>query len=56
VKEAVKIFEVESIKENIKLSFFEDPSLSYIGATWVMMDPSRLLQVSNRSRSAVSHM
>jgi signal transduction histidine kinase len=52
VAEAVKMFEVESSKEGIDLSFFEDPSLSITGASWVMMDPSRLLQVSNHYSSA----
>jgi signal transduction histidine kinase len=43
--EAIKMFEVECSKENIELSFYEDPSISNTGADWVMMDPSRLLQV-----------
>jgi signal transduction histidine kinase len=52
VAEAVKMFEVESSKDGIELSFVEDPSLLITGATWVMMDPSRLLQVSNHYSSA----
>jgi len=45
VAEAVKMFEIECLNENIKLDFFEDPSLSSTGADWVMMDPSRVRQV-----------
>jgi signal transduction histidine kinase len=45
VAEAVKMFEVECSKENIHLTFSEGSSLSQTGADWVMMDPSRLLQV-----------
>lgn len=45
VEEAVKMFEVECSKEGIDLSFVEDDSLFYSGANWVMMDPSRILQV-----------
>lgn len=47
VEEAVKMFELECSKENIELSFIEDSSLASLGADWVMLDPSRLLQVRN---------
>ncbi|KAI9164135.1 Hybrid signal transduction histidine kinase K [Paramyrothecium foliicola] len=45
VEEAVKIFEVECTKENIELNFLEDPSLAANGADWVMVDPSRTVQI-----------
>jgi signal transduction histidine kinase len=46
VAEAVKMFEIECSKENIDLCCIEDASLSLLVADWVMMDPSRLHQVS----------
>lgn len=45
VEEAVKIFDVECAKENIELNFLIDPSLAAHGADWVMLDPSRTVQV-----------
>src|ERR1700760_2330062 len=45
VAEAVKMFEVECSKEKIELMFKEDRSLSATDTDWVMMDPSRVLQV-----------
>lgn len=43
VSEALKMFDVECNQMNIKLDFRKDPTLeSY---EWVMLDPSRLLQV-----------
>ncbi|KAH8674347.1 hypothetical protein BX600DRAFT_377881 [Xylariales sp. PMI_506] len=45
VEKGVKMFEVECLKENIDLSFIQDPSLASVGADWVMIDPSRLLQI-----------
>jgi len=43
VSEAIKMFEVECIQMQIKLDFVEDPSL--LGFEWVMLDPSRMLQI-----------
>lgn len=45
VEDAVKMFEIECAKEGISLTFAEDDSLYSVGAIWVMMDPSRVLQV-----------
>lgn len=45
VAEAVHMFEVECQKDSIDLSLTEDPSLRELGAQYVMMDPSRALQV-----------
>ena len=43
VSEALKMFEVECNQMDIKLEFRKDPTFE--GLSWVMMDPSRLLQV-----------
>ncbi|KAH8900446.1 hypothetical protein GQ53DRAFT_128251 [Thozetella sp. PMI_491] len=45
VENALKMFELECSNENIDLSFARDPSMTSSGAVWVMMDPSRLLQI-----------
>lgn len=45
VAEAVHMFELECEKDKISLAFREDPSLRELGAQYVMMDPSRVLQV-----------
>ncbi|KIW08451.1 uncharacterized protein PV09_01354 [Verruconis gallopava] len=45
VSHAVHMFELECQKDDIELEFVEDPSLKGTGATHVMMDPSRCLQV-----------
>ncbi|KAH8205760.1 hypothetical protein TruAng_000036 [Truncatella angustata] len=45
VAEAVHMFELECNKDSISLSFVEDPSLRETGAYFVMMDPSRVLQI-----------
>ncbi|KAI0124386.1 hypothetical protein BJ170DRAFT_598694 [Xylariales sp. AK1849] len=45
VSEAVHMFELECIKDGIDLSFIEDSSLRDLAAQYVMMDPSRVLQV-----------
>lgn len=46
VKEVINMFKVECRKEDIALRFHEDRSLGDLGADWVMIDPSRLHQVS----------
>lgn len=43
VSDALKMFDVECGQMNIKLEFRRDPT--YEGYEWVMLDPSRLLQV-----------
>jgi signal transduction histidine kinase len=43
VSEAIKMFEVQCSRLQITLAFVEDKSLK--GFEWVMLDPSRLLQV-----------
>lgn len=43
VSEALKMFDVECSQMDIKLEFCRDPSCE--GSDWVMLDPSRLLQV-----------
>lgn len=43
VSEALKMFDVECSQMEIKLDFVKDPTLE--GCDWVMLDPSRLLQV-----------
>jgi signal transduction histidine kinase len=43
VSEALKIFDVECSQMDIKLEFQKDDALE--GRDWVMLDPSRLLQV-----------
>jgi signal transduction histidine kinase len=43
VSEALKIFDVECSQMDIKLEFQKDAALE--GRDWVMLDPSRLLQV-----------
>jgi signal transduction histidine kinase len=43
VSEALKIFDVECSQMDIKLRFQKDATLE--GRDWVMLDPSRLLQV-----------
>jgi signal transduction histidine kinase len=43
VSEALKMFDVECAQMNIKLEFRKDPT--HKGYDWVMLDPSRLLQV-----------
>ncbi|KAI1847108.1 hypothetical protein JX265_012920 [Neoarthrinium moseri] len=45
VSEAVHMFELECNKDDIDLRFLEDPSLLVLGAQYVMMDPSRVLQI-----------
>jgi signal transduction histidine kinase len=47
VKQAIKMFEVECVRDQISLGFCEDPSLRGLGAEWAMFDPSRLHQVSS---------
>jgi hypothetical protein len=39
------MYQRECIKEGIELKFYQDNSLVRNGAQWVMMDPSRALQV-----------
>jgi signal transduction histidine kinase len=43
VSEALKMFDVECSQMDIKLEFCRDPTFE--GYDWVMLDPSRLLQV-----------
>jgi signal transduction histidine kinase len=43
VSEALKMFDVECNQMDIKLEFRKDPTFE--GYDWVMLDPSRLLQV-----------
>jgi signal transduction histidine kinase len=43
VSEALKMFDVECSQMDIKLDFRKDPTFK--GCDWVMLDPSRLLQV-----------
>lgn len=43
VSEALKMFDVECNQMDIKLEFRKDPTSE--GYDWVMLDPSRLLQV-----------
>lgn len=43
VSEALKMFDVECSQMDIKLEFRKDPT--FAGYDWVMLDPSRLLQV-----------
>lgn len=43
VSEALKMFDVECSQMEIKLEFSRDPTFE--GYDWVMLDPSRLLQV-----------
>ncbi|KAF2995051.1 Histidine kinase [Curvularia kusanoi] len=43
VSEALKMFDVECSQMEIKLEFIKDPTFE--GCDWVMLDPSRLLQV-----------
>jgi len=43
VSEALRMFEVECNQMDIKLNFRKDPTSE--GCDWVMLDPSRLLQV-----------
>jgi signal transduction histidine kinase len=45
VSDAVHMFELESRKDGIDIKFFEDSSLRILGAQYVMMDPSRTLQI-----------
>ncbi|KAF7536132.1 hypothetical protein G7054_g4757 [Neopestalotiopsis clavispora] len=45
VSEAVHMFELECHKDEIELKYVEDPSLQETGSQYVMMDPSRVLQV-----------
>lgn len=45
--EAVKMFDIECAKADIDLSYEVDRALFDLGAEWCMLDPSRLLQVSN---------
>ncbi|KAI0155761.1 hypothetical protein BJ166DRAFT_341172 [Pestalotiopsis sp. NC0098] len=45
VAEAVHMFQIECQKDGIELEFIEDPSLEETGSRFVMMDPSRVLQV-----------
>lgn len=43
--EALKMFEAESAKSDIELSFVVDASLGELQVKWVLIDPRRLLQV-----------
>ena len=45
ISEAVHMFELECKKDCIDLAFIEDPSVRELRAEYVMMDPSRTLQV-----------
>ncbi|KAK8050223.1 hypothetical protein PG994_011953 [Apiospora phragmitis] len=45
ISEAVHMFELECKKDGIELIFIEDPSVRQMRAEYVMMDPSRTLQV-----------
>ncbi|KAK8055106.1 hypothetical protein PG993_000333 [Apiospora rasikravindrae] len=45
ISEAVHMFELECKKDGIDLIFIEDPSVRQMRAEYVMMDPSRTLQV-----------
>lgn len=38
------MFQLECVKDNIALHSHEDPSIAALGATWAMLDTSRLLQ------------
>jgi C4-dicarboxylate-specific signal transduction histidine kinase len=43
VTEAMKMFDVECHQMDVRLEFIEDETLK--GLEWVMLDPSRLLQI-----------
>ncbi|KAK8113879.1 hypothetical protein PG999_005948 [Apiospora kogelbergensis] len=45
ISEAVHMFELECKKDGIHLAFIEDPSVREMRAEYVMMDPSRTIQV-----------
>lgn len=45
IAEAVHMFELECKKDGISLTFSEDPSVRQLRAEYVMMDPSRTLQI-----------
>lgn len=45
VADAVHMFQLECVKDGIRMIFSEDPSLRSIGAQHVMLDPSRVLQI-----------
>jgi hypothetical protein len=45
ITDAMRIFRSECVKEDIQLEFYEDPSIAEENAHWVMLDPSRVLQV-----------
>ncbi|KAK8088387.1 hypothetical protein PG997_003348 [Apiospora hydei] len=45
ISEAIHMFELECKKDGIDLIFIEDPSVRQMRAEYVMMDPSRTLQV-----------
>jgi signal transduction histidine kinase/AmiR/NasT family two-component response regulator len=44
-REALKLFEGELRTAQIQSAVIEDPSLEKLGVDWVLLDPSRLLQV-----------
>lgn len=46
LSEAMKMFELECSKADIQLQFQGDASLSLAGFHGLMLDPSRLIQVS----------
>jgi signal transduction histidine kinase len=55
VTDTLKIFNSECTKEDIELEFHEDSSLTEQGASWVMLDPFRVVQVTNCSLPVFLH-
>lgn len=49
ITDAMKMFELECSKAKMLLKFQEDPSMREHNVHWIMLDPSRLLQVSRSS-------
>ncbi|KKY24496.1 putative histidine kinase-group xi protein [Phaeomoniella chlamydospora] len=45
VREALRMFDAEVRDADISINFVEDPSLNILNVQWVLLDPSRVLQV-----------
>lgn len=43
--DAFKMFEVEAQRADVELQILKDQSVTDLGVDWVMMDPSRVLQI-----------
>lgn len=43
--DAFKMFEVEAQRADVELQILKDQSVTNLGVDWVMMDPSRVLQI-----------